>query len=612
MRTTTSLAAPTRSAKPIFYHVPFLIGAIAVVIVMTWLAAWQYVQQSVIRTAGEALSLGAAEIASKFDRMMFERDDDLRVMAVAFSSRLKDDPEFVDRYLQTVRDAYQMYHWVAVADREGRLVGSTSAASPRGLDVSHTPWFQEVRARAMAGPNAMLLGDVDAFLTEEGAPDAIAISRALYDSGGAFAGVITSRITLSVLETIAVGALPSLPTKNSMLTDMEYQIVADDGVAYVDSDLAHKGRSNFATLKLRSLELARQGQTGYLEEQHLRRNIPVLTGYSLTKGWGQPHAFRWTVLLRLPTASLVQPVYDFHLKLALAGVAIVGPIFYLLIWMYARLQKEWQLAQTERLRATAAEAQYHLLLQTTDQGIFGIDDQGHCTFINRAAAKMLGVTPDELLGHCFHDRVHPVGDAPCDDQCVFVRALSHGLATQLAEQAFRRKDGTVLAIECSAFPLTDRNHRTEFVFTFMDLTERKQRTQELLQYQQRLQALATQLRKADELVRQRLATELHDNLAQTLALCQMKLAVVSRATPPSLTVGYRPSRGTAHGSNDGHSTIDERFATADARRRSGSGGSGPVGDGEATAAWAPRPCHGRREAKTVRCRGLARRAPVAP
>jgi len=523
-----------------YYRLPVLIGAIAVVIVMTWLAAWQYVHQSLIRTAGEALSLGAAEIASKFDRMMFERDDDLRVMAVAISSRLKEDPVFVDRYLQTVRDAYEMYHWVAVADREGRLVGSTSAESPRGLDVSHTPWFQEVRARAMAGPDAMLLGEVDAFLTEEGAPDAIAISRALYDAHGAFVGVITSRITLSVLETIAVGALPGLRTKNSMMTDIEYQIIADDGMAYVDSDLAHKGRSNFSTLKLRSLELARQGQTGYLEERNMRRNISVITGYSFTKGWGQPHAFRWTVLLRLPTASLVQPVYDFHLKVASAGVAILGPIFYLLIWMYGRLQKEWQLAQTERLRATAAEVQYHLLLQTTDQGIFGVDHQGHCTFINRAAAKMLGVTPDDLLGHGFHDYVHPEGDELCNDRCVLVRALSQGLSTRLAEQAFRRKDGTVLAIECSAFPLTDSNHRTEFVFTFMDLTERKERTKELLQYQQRLQALATQLRKADELVRQRLATELHDNLAQTLALCRMKLAALYRATPPSLADGIAP------------------------------------------------------------------------
>jgi PAS domain S-box-containing protein len=529
-----------RISKPSFNQVPLLIAAIAVVIVVTWLTAWQYVQQSLIRTAGEALSLGAAEIAWKFDRMILERDDDLRVMAGAISDRMQDDPAFVQRYLETVRVAYETYHWVAVADREGRLTGSTSAESPLRTDVSRTPWFQKIRARAMNGPDARLLGGVDAFLTEEGAPDAIALSRAVYDSRGAFAGVITSRITLSVLETFAVGTLPSLRKKNSLLTDMEYQIIADDGVAYVDSDLAHKGRSHFSTMKLRSLELARQGPAGYVEEMNLRKQMPVITGYSLTKGWDQPDAFRWTVLLRLPTASVVQPVYDFHLKIASAGVAIVGPIFYLLIMLQVRWRKEWQLAQTERLRATAAEAQYHLLLQTTDQGIFGVDHLGHCTFINRAAAELLGYTPEDLLGHRFHDRIHPGEVALCSGKCVLVRALSQGLSARLAEQAFRRKDGTVLEIECSAFPLMDNSHSTEFVFTFIDITERKQRTKELLQYQKRLQSLAIQLRQADGLVRQRLATELHDNLAQTLALCRMKLMVLSRSTTSSLAAGIAP------------------------------------------------------------------------
>jgi PAS domain S-box-containing protein len=160
-----------------------------------------------------------------------------------------------------------------------------------------------------------------------------------------------------------------------------------------------------------------------------------------------------------------------------------------------------------------------------------MDRQGRCTFINRAAAKMLGYQPDELLGQPLHDRLHDRTDAPCDERCVLVRALSHGYSTRLAEQLLRRKDGTVLEAECSAFPLTEDSRTTDFVVTFMDIAERKQRTQALLQYQGRLQSLATQLRKTDELVRQRLATELHDNLAQTLALCQMKLAALSRATP---------------------------------------------------------------------------------
>jgi hypothetical protein len=172
-----------------------------------------------------------------------------------------------------------------------------------------------------------VLEGVEAFLTEEGAPDAIAISRAIYDSGGAFAGVVTSRIAIPVLEAVVVETLTSLQNRNSTLTEVEYQIIAEDGVAYVDSDLAHKSGSNFSTLGLRSLELARQGPAGYIEEMNLRRHIPVITGYSLTRGWGQPDGFRWTVLVRIPTASLVQPVQNFHLKVVAVGVAIVVPIF---------------------------------------------------------------------------------------------------------------------------------------------------------------------------------------------------------------------------------------------------------------------------------------------
>lgn len=163
-----------KTSKPILYQLPLLIAAIAVVIVVTWLTAWQYVQQSLIRTAGEALTLGAAEIALRFDRMIFERYGDMRVMAAVISDRIKDDPAFVQRYVNTVRDTYRAYHWVAVADREGRLVGSTSAESPPGTDVSRTPWFEEVRVRVAGRPDVTVLEGVEAFLTEEGAPDAIA------------------------------------------------------------------------------------------------------------------------------------------------------------------------------------------------------------------------------------------------------------------------------------------------------------------------------------------------------------------------------------------------------------------------------------------------------
>ena len=133
-----------RTSKPLPFQLPLLIAAIAV-IVITWLAAWQYVQQTLIRTAGKHSAWGVAEIASNFDRMVFERYGDLHAMAVVFSNGIKDDPAFVQRYLDTVRDTYEAYHWLGVADREGRLVGTTSAESPRGMDVSGPPGFRRSR-----------------------------------------------------------------------------------------------------------------------------------------------------------------------------------------------------------------------------------------------------------------------------------------------------------------------------------------------------------------------------------------------------------------------------------------------------------------------------------
>ena len=140
-----------RTSKPLPFQLPLLIAAIAVVIVVTWLAAWQYVQQTLIRTAGEALSLGAAEIALNFDRMVFERYGDLRVMAVVFSNGIKDDPAFVQRYLDTVRDTYEMYQWLGAADREGRLVGTTSAESPGVWTSAGPPGFRRSAHGQRAG-----------------------------------------------------------------------------------------------------------------------------------------------------------------------------------------------------------------------------------------------------------------------------------------------------------------------------------------------------------------------------------------------------------------------------------------------------------------------------
>ena len=52
------------------------------------------------------------------------------------------------------------------------------------------------------------------------------------------------------------------------------------------------------------------------------------------------------------------------------------------------------------------------LLESTGEGIFGIDMFGCCTFINRAGAEQLGYLPAEVLGQNMHELAHPSSAGP--------------------------------------------------------------------------------------------------------------------------------------------------------------------------------------------------------
>lgn len=527
-----SLHSPTRvTPESLYFRLPILIALIAVVTVTTWLLGWWYVERALVGMAGEALALGATDVAGELDRLVSERYNDLRLFSKVFSGRVDRNASFIQDYIRHVRETYGDYHWIGVLDRAGRVVASSSPTLAR-MNLGSAPWFRDLRANAANSKGVVHLGGVEAFTTEEGAPDALALFAGIYDATGAFEGVVASRISIPVLEQSAAELIRHLQQRNSVLANIEYQVLDDRGVAYIDSDVLHKGLTNFLSFRLTSVELGRAGRTGFIEEDHPRVHIPMLTGYTTTRGRGDSYPFRWTVLLHMPRKAIVAPIQSFHFIIGMAGLSIIGPIFGLLAWMQHRLRSEWQLAQIERERATNAEAQYHLLLQTTDQGIFGVNEYGECTFLNRAAAEMLGYEDRELLGQVIHDRLHP--DQMCvPDKCSALQVRAKGSQARLVEQVFLRKDGNALDVECSCFPLERSPDGTMYVCTFMAITERKHRTEALLRYQNSLRSLAAKLRTTEAQVRQSLATELHDHLAQLLALCQIRLSYLQGIVPQS-------------------------------------------------------------------------------
>ncbi|BAI62140.1 putative histidine kinase [Methanocella paludicola SANAE] len=125
----------------------------------------------------------------------------------------------------------------------------------------------------------------------------------------------------------------------------------------------------------------------------------------------------------------------------------------------------------------------HLLLESTDEGIFGVDTSGRCTFINRSALRQIGYTKDEVLGKDTHDLIHHTrrDGTPCRrEQCCVVESLRTGSGCRDSDDIFWRKDGTSFPVEYSSYPIVVDGEIKGAVVTFMDITDRKRSEAEIL------------------------------------------------------------------------------------------------------------------------------------
>ncbi len=130
-------------------------------------------------------------------------------------------------------------------------------------------------------------------------------------------------------------------------------------------------------------------------------------------------------------------------------------------------------AQEERNRLTR---RMQLLLESTGQGIYGIDLEGKCTFINRATCELVCCRPEETLGQNMHELVHhhkPDGSVYPADQCPVYRAIKKGEGCRVDDEVMWRRDGTPIPVEYSSFPILEDGRIIGAVVTVVDITERK-------------------------------------------------------------------------------------------------------------------------------------------
>ena len=154
--------------------------------------------------------------------------------------------------------------------------------------------------------------------------------------------------------------------------------------------------------------------------------------------------------------------------------------------------------------------QHQLILNSVGEGIYGLDVWGNVTFVNPAAASLIGWEMDDLIGKSMHAILHhskPDGTVYPREECHIYAAFKEGTVHRVDNEVFWRKDGTSFPVEYISTPMhNEKNQLVGSVVTFRDITQRKlsesilQRANEELE--QRVTERTSELSKANKQLKQ--------------------------------------------------------------------------------------------------------------
>ncbi|MEK6762878.1 MAG: PAS domain S-box protein [Nitrospirota bacterium] len=452
MKTTTAIPihVPRR-----YRWLPYLLIGVTILSIPAGIYLIRVIETHVVEVAGGGLKLAAAEVAEKLDRILFERKGDSLMMARVASLRTSDQ-KYLSEYLKWMKTTYSpVYQSLAVTDIQGTVLAATES-SMIGRDYSRTGSFIAARAT-----RRLDIADVEGFEVEESDVGTIVFTAPILDAQDRFQGVVIARIGVSFLEEVTTGTVRSLEARPEMGGRVEYQMLTKQGRVFVDSYQPHKGGINLKELGLPSVRLSESGVPGFLEEEHLRRHVQVVTGYAQTKGFGGFPGLGWSVLVRMDRQEILAPIHSYFWKVGIIGGAIWVPIMGVLLWVTTRMRKEHRQAQQESAWAKAAEAallqsqeRNRAIVDTALDGVITIDATGIVTDWNAQATTIFGWSREETLGRPLADTIIPGRDRQAHEQGIreFLRTGAGVILNRRIEIVARHKSGREFPVELAVSP----------------------------------------------------------------------------------------------------------------------------------------------------------------
>jgi PAS domain S-box-containing protein len=142
-----------------------------------------------------------------------------------------------------------------------------------------------------------------------------------------------------------------------------------------------------------------------------------------------------------------------------------------------RVEERTAELKEKQARLEQAEERSRLLLESAQEGIFGVGEDGLVNFINPAGLSILGFEADELIGQKIHQMIHHTrsdGSPYPIEECPMHHSLTRGVIGSRDDEVLWRKDGTSFLTEYTSVPIRKNGSIAGSMVVFRDISERKE------------------------------------------------------------------------------------------------------------------------------------------
>jgi diguanylate cyclase (GGDEF)-like protein/PAS domain S-box-containing protein len=132
------------------------------------------------------------------------------------------------------------------------------------------------------------------------------------------------------------------------------------------------------------------------------------------------------------------------------------------------------------------------IVNAVGDGLYQLDQNGNVTYVNPAGEQLLGYKLEEIRGASMHHLVHsqmPDHTTHAPEGCPLLAVIDSGRTFHCPHDRFRRKDGTVIAVEYTNAPVLRSTELSGSVLSFQDITERLSMEQALHESEERYRNL---------------------------------------------------------------------------------------------------------------------------